>query len=353
MSIGNCVQRRRNRPQHNRRLHFLLAATAALVVASPAAAQSINQFIGFGDSTIDSGWYRNNIVNGVPFAGGGATFNNLFPGAVAEGAGRATSSPGLMSSELLASYFGTTATPANQPGGTNYATSGARNNEINNPGDGLFTQAVPTVTQINNYLASTGGVANPNALYLISSGGNNIGFAIDNIAPADRAAYVIQAAKDEVAAIVKLKAAGARYIIIPNLANSFGNATQQNLRGIYNDALWNGLAAAGINFIPADFNSLRQTIQGNPSAFGFKTVSINARRAILLSTRRRCSVQPASPVLSSRTRTRRTCSLTRRGISRLRARRSSPTTTTALLLRRARSRCSLKTRSRSAPPQSS
>jgi hypothetical protein len=42
----------------------------------------------------------------MPFTGGGATFNNLFPGAVAEGAGRATSSPGLMSSELLASYFG-------------------------------------------------------------------------------------------------------------------------------------------------------------------------------------------------------------------------------------------------------
>jgi outer membrane lipase/esterase len=159
MSIGSCVQQRSNRSQHNRRLHLLLAATAALVVATPAAAQSINQFIGFGDSTIDSGWYRNNIVNGVPFAGGGNAFNNLFPGAVAEGAGRATSSPGLMSSELLASYFGATATPANQPGGTNYATSGARNNETNAPGEGLFTQAVPTVTQINNYLAATRGVA--------------------------------------------------------------------------------------------------------------------------------------------------------------------------------------------------
>ena len=274
MSIGSCVQQCRNGSQHNRRLHLLLAATAALVVSSPAAAQSINQFVGFGDSSIDSGFYRNNIVNGVPFAGGSDKFNDLFPGAVAEGAGRATSSPGLMSSELLASFFGTTATPANQPGGTNFATSGARNNEKNAKGEG-FTEAVPTVTQINNYLASTGGVANPNALYLISSGGNNVGFAIDNLVPAKRAAYVVQAANDEVAAIVKLKAAGARYIIIPNLAESFGNATQRELRGIYNDALWNGLAAAGINFIPADFNGLRQQIQDNPSAFGFKTVSVN------------------------------------------------------------------------------
>jgi outer membrane lipase/esterase len=274
MSIGTHLRRRFSRSRHSRRLSCV-AVGAAFAVSAPAAAQSINQFVGFGDSTIDSGWYRNNIVGGVPFAGGGATFNSLFPTAVAEGAGRATSSPGLMSSEVLAGHFGTTATPANQPGGTNYATSGARNNETNAPGDGLFTQAVPTVTQINNYLASTGGVANANALYLISSGGNNVGFAIDKLAPADRAAYVVQAANDEVAAIVKLKAAGARYIIIPNLAESFGNATQQNLRGIYNDALWNGLAAAGINFIPADFNGLRQQIQDNPSAFGFQTVSIN------------------------------------------------------------------------------
>src|SRR5262245_55373358 len=203
----------------------ILALGAAVAVSSPAAAQSINQFVGFGDSTIDSGWYRNNIVGGQPFAGGGATFNNAFPGAVAEGAGRATSSPGLMSSELLAGFFGTTAIPSNQPGGTNYATSGARNKDVNNPGDGLFTAAVPTVTQINNYLAANGSVANPNALYLISSGGNNIDFALNNLPANQRVAYVTQAAKDEVAAVVKLQAAGARYIIIPNLS-----AAPQGLR---------------------------------------------------------------------------------------------------------------------------
>jgi len=45
-----------------------------------------------------------------------------------------------MSSELLAGFSAPTANPANQPGGgTNYATSGARNNETNGPNDGLFT----------------------------------------------------------------------------------------------------------------------------------------------------------------------------------------------------------------------
>ena len=330
MSVGNRPQHRHKASQQNRRVlrardssvdrsvvrgeghsgegrrvgHVLRFLTfgAAFAVSSTASAQSINQFVGFGDSTIDSGWYRNNIVGGQPFAGGGTTFNNLFPGAVLEGAGRATTSPGLMSSEVLAGYFGTTAKPANDPsgGGTNYATSGARNNEVNNPGDGLFTQAVPTVTQINNYLSANGGVANPNALYLISSGGNNIGFAIDNLAPADRAAYVTQAAKDEVAGVVRLQAAGARYIIIPNQANSFGNTTQQNLRGIYNNELWNGLAAAKVNFIPADFNGLRQEINAKQTAFGFTTVSINdpacnpvvSAAALLCSTTKSGLVEP-------------------------------------------------------------
>jgi outer membrane lipase/esterase len=253
-----------------------LALGAAVAVSSPASAQNINQFVGFGDSTIDSGWYRNNIVGGVPFAGGGNNFNTLFPDAVKEGAGRATTSPGLMSSELLAGFFGTTANPANAPGGgTNYATSGARNNEKNNPGDGLFTEAVPTVTQINNYLAANGGVANPNALYLISSGGNNVSFATDNLPLNQRVAYVTQAAKDEVAAVVKLKTAGALYIIIPNLPESFGGANAQTLRAAYNTALWNGLATAGVNFIPADFNGLRKEIEAKQMAFGFTTVSIN------------------------------------------------------------------------------
>jgi len=292
MSVGNGPRHCRKASQQNRRVlrardsnadHFVvggqgnsaegrsaghvlrfLALGAAVAVSSPAAAQSINQFVGFGDSTIDSGWYRNNIVGGVPFAGGGTNFNTLFPGAVAEGAGRATTSPGLMSSELLAGFFGTTAIPSNQPGGTNYATSGARNNDVNNPGDGLFTAAVPTVTQINNYLAANGSVANPNALYLISSGGNNIDFALNNLPANQRVAYVTQAAKDEVAAVVKLQAAGARYIIIPNLS-----AAPQGLRATYNETLWDGLAAARVNFIPADFNSLRQTIVNNPGAFGF------------------------------------------------------------------------------------
>ena len=126
------------------RLQFAAVLSLILLAsAGMANAQNFNQFFGFGDSTIDSGFYK-----ALPAPGGGATYDGLWPAAVAFGAGKPTTSPGLMSSEALASYFGLTAIPSNQPGGTNYATSGARNNQTNLPGDGLFQNAVPIVNQI-------------------------------------------------------------------------------------------------------------------------------------------------------------------------------------------------------------
>jgi hypothetical protein len=58
-----------------------LAAIAAWVAAvSPGASQTINQFIGFGDSTIDSGWYRNAAPNST-----NPIYNTDFPIAVTQG----------------------------------------------------------------------------------------------------------------------------------------------------------------------------------------------------------------------------------------------------------------------------
>jgi outer membrane lipase/esterase len=242
--------------------HVVTLAILAGAAAQPAAAQSLTQFFGFGDSTIDTGWYRN-ASSGQP------GFDARIAAAVAQG-GRATpGGPGLMNSEVLAAHFGLTALPANEPGGgTNFATSGARASQFNFPGSGLFPGAVPTVTQINNHLAGTGGVANPNGLYLVSSGGNDVAFALDNLPAAQRNAYVAGAANDLVGGITTLRNAGARYIIVPNLNESFGNANVRSLRALYNDTLWGGLSAAGVNFIPADSNTIRAQLGNNPGAFG-------------------------------------------------------------------------------------
>ncbi|MFT3941224.1 autotransporter outer membrane beta-barrel domain-containing protein [Rhodopseudomonas sp.] len=242
---------------------------AAIVLAGrPAWGQTFNQFVAFGDSTIDSGFYRS-----LSSPGGGAKFNALWSSAVANGAGKPTSSPGLVSSEALAAAFGLSAIPADQ-GGANYATAGAKNVTVNTAATGGFTAAVPTVTQIANYLASVGGQANPNALYLISSGGNDVSYAVGGTGsgpyPANPQAYLVSAANSLASAVSSLSAAGARYILVPDLAYSFGNAKVQQDRWLYSQTLWSGLSAAGVNFIPVDFNAMRLAVAAAPAAFGFQ-----------------------------------------------------------------------------------
>jgi outer membrane lipase/esterase len=176
---------------------------------------------------------------------------------------------------VLAGYFGLTADPANQPGGTNFATSGAKDVLVNNAINGGFPAAVPTAQQIDNYLASVGGHANSRGLYLISSGGNDISFALSSPGPSGGPAPYLQGAADGLTnAIAKLEAAGARTIIVPGLVYSFpiGNPAQQAAELAYTKELWSGLAAQGVNFIPGDFNAVRVAIAANPSTFGFQFV---------------------------------------------------------------------------------
>lgn len=254
----------------------LLAIAGLLAAADPAAAQSFNQFIGFGDSTIDSGSYR--ILNSP---GGGAAYNALWPSAVAAGAGKPTTSPGLVSSEALAGLFGLTAIPADQ-GGSNYATSGAKNVTVNTAATGGFTAAMPTVTQIANYLAANGGRANGGAIYLISSGGNDVSYALGGTGtgpfPANPTAYLQAAAASLANSVASLQAGGARYFVVPDLPFSFptgsgaGNATTRQARLTYSQALWSDLAASGVNFIPADYNAVRLAIAATPAAFGFQFI---------------------------------------------------------------------------------
>jgi outer membrane lipase/esterase len=256
------------------RIATLLASTVALT--APAVAQSFNQAIIFGDSNVDSGFYK-----GLPNPGAAnPAYNALWAAAVANGAGAPTTNPGLMNSQVLAAYFGLSALPANQPGGTNYATSGAKNVLRNGPNGsetGGFGEAIPTVTQIDHYLAANNGRANSNALYLISSGDNDVAFAFSNIAghPTDRVAYLVDAANGLSSEIARLKAAGARYIVVPDLDYSFpkNNQARQQAKLAYSQALWSGLAAQGVNFIPADFNAVRLAIDASPGSFGFTSTS--------------------------------------------------------------------------------
>lgn len=261
------------------RRHKAVLVAGLLLASGPAWSQTFSQFVGFGDSSIDSGYYRT-ITN----PRGGNFTDAQWSAAVAAGGGKPTTSTGLMGSEALAAAFGLSGAPANQ-GGSNYATSGAKDVLVNNATTGGFRAAVPTVTQISNYLASVGGQANPNGLYLISSGGNDITYADGGtFTNAQARSYLTSAANSLASSIATLQAAGARYILVPDLAYSFGNATAQQYKLLYSQALWSGLTAAGVSFIPVDVNAMRLAIAsahaaapaGSLDAFGFQYIDTNS-----------------------------------------------------------------------------
>jgi outer membrane lipase/esterase len=135
---------------------------------------------------------------------------------------------------------------------------------------GTNTNLPSTVQQITNYLASVGGHANPNGLYLISSGGNDLSFANDTFGPlAAKENYLSAQAALLPNEIKTLQAAGASYIIVHSAGSGTGAISP-----FYTNALWNDLAAAGVQFIPSDIRGMVRAVESNPTAFGFTAATV-------------------------------------------------------------------------------
>ena len=265
----------------------LLACAAFFCFAPLAEAQQFNQFLAFGDSTTDTGWFANAKLSPIP-----NPFDAGVAAAVAAGGNAHFTGPGLGNAQILAGFFGLTANPANTPGGTNYAIGGAFDN--GGPGSlGPWTNiellsfglppnpAIPsTVGQINSYLASVGGHANPSGLYLFSTGGNDVFIAEDLALPqAVKTAYFSAEAQTLATSVAALQNAGARYIIVANEylpAVFFGNPTALADGTFLQTTTWNDLAAAGVKFIPADTASVIAAVVKNPAPFGITDTVNNA-----------------------------------------------------------------------------
>ena len=262
----------------------LAAAVSLWTLSSVAHAQNFNQFIGFGDSTIDSGWWQAYFATQT--TNGNQNESNRIKNALANGTnGAPVGADNLSNSQLLASLFGLTATPANQSGGTNYAISGAvdaataangnignlNNSTVVNPAN-TDTGLPSTAQQIANYLNANGGHANPSALYLISSGGNDTTFANDAFGTtAQKQAYVTAQAQNLAAAITGLQAAGAQYIVV----HAVGTNPSSTLNSLQTQTLWNQLAANGVKFIPSDVPAVVTAAQYNPTLFGFTSSTVS------------------------------------------------------------------------------
>ncbi|HEX5960724.1 MAG TPA: autotransporter domain-containing protein [Rhodanobacteraceae bacterium] len=252
-----------------------LASSAAFAQSAPPVQPSshaglFDNMVVFGDSLSDDG--NLSLVAQLPFIV------------------RFTTNPGQTGVENVADYFGVSMTPA-LAGGSDFAFGGAGilNNSPGTPA------GVPTLpTQLGMYLQSTGGAADPDTLYAVWGGANDIFYnatmaQLDpaTFTPAQVQANLQLAALTELGMIQQLGQAGARYVMVFNLPNigltpsgmAQGPQASAQLTGLsllYNNTLNAGLASTGINIIPVNTFALLNEIIADPGRYGFSNVTTPA-----------------------------------------------------------------------------
>lgn len=230
---------------------FVLAALLGTGLAGPASAYSTLYV--FGDSLSDTGNLYT-LTGGIPLA--------------PYDSGRFSNGPNWV--DTLAANLGLASTAALQ-GGTNFAWGGA-------PTGAPFASSVPTLTQqVATYLGGTGGFADPNGLYVVFGGGNDI-----------RQGSITGSVANIEAMITSLAAAGATTFLVPNLPNiGLTPEAQSGGPGVIAGAtflstMFNAqLAAAlpllssglGVTIFELDVFGIVNSVVANPGAFGLTNAS--------------------------------------------------------------------------------
>ncbi|WIG56842.1 MAG: Phospholipase/lecithinase/hemolysin [Rhodanobacteraceae bacterium] len=247
-----------------------LSCSAAFAQSAPPVQASshaglFDHMVVFGDSLSDDG--NLSLVAQLPFTM------------------RFTTNPGQTGVENVADWFGVPMTPA-LAGGTDFAFGGA--GIVNNsPGTPAGVPTLPT--QLGMYLQATGGKADPNTLYAVWGGANDVFYNValaqlGMLTPAQVQANLQTAAVTELGMIQSLGKAGARYVMVFNLPNigvtpsalasgPQGAAQLTALSILYNSTLNNGLANAGVNIIPVNTYAILNEIVADPARYGFTNVT--------------------------------------------------------------------------------
>lgn len=172
----------------------LVASTLVLGGNAAHATRSTPQFDSltvFGDSLVDAGNYFINTGGGYPSAASGYFM------------GRNTN--GYDYTDLLSlKLFGTPTKPS-EAGGSNYGLGGAHSYE-----------AAGQISQYQQDLASASKSVDPNGLYVVNFGGNDIFYA-DTLSAPDRDQYLQFAAQTIANAVQKLDSLGARNILVAGM----------------------------------------------------------------------------------------------------------------------------------------
>ncbi len=260
------------------RTRLLVGAVALALAASSAHAQRFNGVVSFGDSLSDAG-----NIGLAPTAAGGL-------GGAFGPSQSFTTNPDPVMAEILALAFGQTQR-ASLAGGSNFAWGGACSQTATGPTTPpCSAPGVPRLgAQITQHLGT--GTANPNALYTVWMGANDIFGALPVWASAPATAQAnaqiggVTVASATVQQIGRLQAAGARNIVVLNLPNlgitpqfSSGPLAAAGPLGTlasisYNGALSQGLSQLGIGIIPINVFALVDEIRANPASFGFSNVT--------------------------------------------------------------------------------
>ncbi len=242
----------------------VFAVTVAAALSASASAGVYSNLYVFGDSLVDAGNTRLLSLGG----GGG----DPAPASSGYFQGRFTNGPDY--TDLLSQAMYGTYTRASLAGGNNYSFGGAlaRNN-----GD-----AIPDlVAQVGSYFTRSGGTADPNALYVINVGGNDLFAVVSN--PALAGTFASDTIGTIAAQIKALNAAGARNILVTGLPNVGGapvvaaqgaaasaaaRAASVQFNALFNQTL-NGLTLdAGTNLFRFDYINFFDTITANLPAYG-------------------------------------------------------------------------------------
>jgi phospholipase/lecithinase/hemolysin len=256
------------------------AVFAAFVWVGGLHAGPITELVIFGDSLSDTG--NSYIATG-----------QAFPAPPSYTVGRFTDGPDTIPAgtpvglwhEVLAGLLGVPVATPFLTGGTNYAIGGAKVL----PGD----PTIPSIAQqVGFYLGSTSGQADPNALYVLWGGANDLYGAVEN--PGETPAMVAATETSVISSLANdiesLRAAGARnflWLNLPQLAetprgagNPLNAALAQASTQFRNDVATESAMLAmivGVRMADVDIYGLQQSIFANPAAFGYTNVTTPAQ----------------------------------------------------------------------------
>lgn len=240
-----------------KRIATILGVVLGLMTGAAQAVPS-NMFV-FGDSLMDTG----NLFLATSGSPPPPYFNGRF-------------SNGPLFDELIAGSYGITLTPS-LLGGNNFSWAGAQT------GTGVSSGFIPNVqTQIGSFLTSRSGIADPNAVYWIEGGGNDV-------LPASQSANVpvaIAGIVNNIATeIVTLANSGAKNFVIVNVPNvgvtprvqELGPAAAAGATAItmaINQGLLQAISTISgsypsLNLQLLDLYGIGNMVAANPLAYGF------------------------------------------------------------------------------------